>query len=180
MPENFRNPLKLALMALICGATTIATAHEYTVGSITVTHPWARATPPGATIGVVFAEIKAAEGGADTLVTVSSPVAGRVEVHSMTEEDGIMKMRRLDELAIAPGKAVVLSPSGFHVMLFDLKQPLKEGDLVQITFGFEKSGPVTIDASVEPVGAMGPHGLDHQPGHEKIKGGSTGHEHHHQ
>jgi copper(I)-binding protein len=49
-------------------------------------------------------------------------------------------------------------------MLMDLKQPLKEGDLLKLTLMFEKAGPIEVEAPVEPVGAMGPHGFDHQPG----------------
>ena len=177
MPPAVKRCLQIAAVVLGCGCAALATAHEYTAGSVSVTHPWARATPPGATVGVAFAEVSVGDGAADTLVSASSPVAGRVEVHSMTEEDGIMKMRRLDTLAIAPGKPVVLSPAGNHIMLFDLKQPLKDGDLIQVTLVFEKAGPITIDASVEPMGANGPHGLVHQPGQEPESGEHTGHEH---
>ncbi len=166
-------------LAVLVASATLASAHEYEAGTISVAHPWVRTTPPGATVGVAFAEIKAAAGGGDTLVSASSPVAGRVEVHSMTEEDGIMKMRRLEKLGIEAGTSHVLSPSANHIMLVDLKQPLKEGELVKITLVFEKAGPITIDASVEPLGAKGPHGMDHQPGHEPAGGDKAGHQHDH-
>jgi copper(I)-binding protein len=84
-------------------------------------------------------------------------------------------MRRVDALAIAGGKSVVLAPGGYHIMLTDLRQPLKEGDLLKLTLVFEKAGAIEVEATVEPVGAMGPHGFDHQPGAGKAATGSHGH-----
>jgi copper(I)-binding protein len=75
-----------------------------------------------------------------------------------------MKMRQIEKLAIPAGGSAVLKPSGDHIMLFDLKAPLKEGDTVPITLVFEKAGEVKVEATVEPVGAKGPHGMDGQPG----------------
>lgn len=163
------------LALAVLGLTQVpAGAHEYDVGGISVAHPWARATPGGAKVGAVFMEIKAKDGSDDALVSASTPAAGRVEIHTHLQEDGIMKMRRIEKLTIAGGQSAVLKPGGDHVMLFDLKQPLKEGELVPVTLVFEKAGAITVDASVEPVGAKGPHGMDHQPGHEA--GGSGDHE----
>lgn len=79
-----------------------------------------------------------------------------------------MKMRRVDAIDLTAGSAHVLKPSGDHVMLMDLKEPLKEGDLLKITLIFEKAGEIEVDATVEPIGAKGPHGMDHQPGHEAM------------
>ncbi len=143
-------------------------AHEYEASGVTVAHPWARATPGGATIGAAYVEIKAKD--ADTLVAASSPVAARVEIHTHSMDDGVMKMRKLDKLAIPAGGSALLKPSGDHIMLFDLKAPLKEGDLLPITLVFEKAGEIKIDATIEPVGAKGPHGLVQQPGHEDHSG----------
>lgn len=173
-----------AKAALLAGVFSLAAlgptlAHEYETGGITVVHPWARATPGGATVGAAFCEIRAAEGKADQLIAASSPLAGRVEVHTHSQVDGVMKMRRLDALPIAAGASVVLGPAGNHLMLFDLKQPLKEGELIPVTLVFEKSGQVTLDVSIEPAGAKGPHGMDHQPGHDNAgKGSGAGHEGH--
>ena len=72
-------------------------------------------------------------------------------------------MRRIDGLAIKGGKSVVLKPGGYHMMLMDLKRPLKEGDLLKFTLTFEKAGDIEVEATVEPIGAKGPHGFDSQP-----------------
>jgi periplasmic copper chaperone A len=151
----------LILLLLLSGA---AGAHEYTSNGITVAHPWARATPGGVKIGGAYFEMKAAAGRGDRLIAVRSAVAGNAELHSHIMEGGVARMRRVDAIAIGAGKSVVLAPGGYHVMLMDLKQPLKEDDLLKLTLVFEKAGEIEIEATVEPVGAMGPHGFDHQPG----------------
>ncbi len=152
-------------------------AHEASKDGVTVVHPWVRATPGGATVGAAYLEIKLAAGASDRLIGVSSPVAGKVEIHTHLNEGGVMKMRRVDAVALKPGASHLLQPSGDHIMLMDLKGPLKEGDLVALTLSFEKAGAVTIEATVEPIGAKGPHGMDHQPGHE-MPAGAGGHKHH--
>lgn len=144
-----------------------ALAHEYEAGGITVSHPWARATPGGATVGAAYVEIQAKDGQSDVLVAATSPLAGRVELHTHSMDGGVMKMRRMEKLPIAGGASAVLKPSGDHIMLFDLKEPLKEGAVLPITLVFEKAGEVKIEATIEPPGAKGPHGLDHQPGHDQ-------------
>ncbi len=118
----------------------------------------------GATVGSAFAEIKTDKDTSDRLVSVSSPVAKTVEVHSMTMDGNIMRMRRLDGVDLKAGESHVLKPMDEHIMLIGLKQPLKEGDLVKLTFTFEKAGPIEVEGTVEPARRHGPHGLDHQPG----------------
>lgn len=166
-------PFGLLLMVLL---SVPAVAHEYTNKGMTVAHPWARATPGGAKVGGAFLEIKAAAGKGDRLIAARSPVAGSVEIHNHIMEGGIARMRRVEAIAVAGGKSVVLSPGGYHVMLMDLKQPLKEGDLLKLTLVFEKAGEIEVDATVEPIGAKGPHGFDHQPGAPKS---SSAQEHKH-
>ncbi len=152
------------LLVLAAGA---AIAHEFTREGVTVAHPWARATPGGAKVGSAYLEIKAAPGKGDRLVAAQSPVAGSAEIHNHIMDGNIARMRRVEAVPVAGGKSVVLEPSGYHVMLMDLKQPLKEGDLIKLTLVFERAGEIEVDATVEPIGAMGPHGFDHQPGAKK-------------
>ena len=83
-----------------------------------------------------------------------------------------MKMRHLDTLDLQPGTSEILKPSGEHIMLFDLKQPLKEGDPLKLTLTFEKAGPIEVEGTVEPVGATGPHGIEHQLGADAEKSGN--------
>lgn len=156
------------------GAANLAVAHETKKNSITVLHPWARATPPGAKTGVAYFEIAAGQEGGDKLIGAEAAgIAGRVEIHTHEKAGDVMRMRQIEALPVAAGSSVVLGPAGHHLMLMDLKRPLVEGDLVEITLRFEKAGLMPIEATIEPVGAKGPHGMDHQPGHEP--GGHGGH-----
>lgn len=159
---------KIPSLAILAGlaaafAPALAEAHEETVKGVTVAHPWARATPEGQKVGAAFAEIKTDKDTSDRLIGVSSPVATNGEVHSMTMEGDVMKMRRLDGIDLKPGQSVVLKPMADHIMLLGLKEPLKEGDLVKLTLTFEKAGPIEVEGTVEAPGAMGPHGLAKQP-----------------
>jgi copper(I)-binding protein len=164
------------LLLLTAGLET-ALAHEFAREGVTVAHPWARATPGGAKIGGAYLEIKAAAGKGDRLIGARSPVAGGAEIHSHITEGGIARMRRVDAVVIPPGQSLVLGPGGYHVMLVDLNQPLKEGDLIKLTLVFEKAGEIEVDATVEPIGATGPHGFDHQPGTTKKAPRAGSHNH---
>ena len=96
---------------------------------------------------------------ADRLVSVSGDIAGRIELHEMAMDDGVMKMRPLEKgLTIEPGKTVKLAPGGNHVMMLDLKAPLKQGDKVPLTLDFEKAGKVAVSLDVQAVGAQAPGG----------------------
>jgi copper(I)-binding protein len=91
------------------------------------------------------------------LVAVSSPVAGTVEVHEMKMVDDMMKMRQLQSLDLPPGQPVKLAPGGYHLMLLNLKQPLKEGDKVPLTLEVEDAqkvrSKIVVDAPVKPLTA---------------------------
>jgi periplasmic copper chaperone A len=164
--------LAVALVLIVVGA---ATAHEFSSKDITISHPWARATPGGISVGGAYFEIKAAPGNGDRLISARSTIAGSVEVHRSSIENGVAKMRHIDALAIKGGESVVLKPGGYHMMLMDLKRPLKEGDTLKFTLSFEKAGDIEVEATVEPAGAKGPHGFDSQP--VSTEKGSAAHKH---
>jgi periplasmic copper chaperone A len=154
----------------VATVTSGAAAHEVANKGVMVAHPWLRATPGGSTIGAAFMEIRTDKGVTDRLISASSPVAGHIEVHTHTMEGDVMKMRKIDAIDLKAGESHVLKPMGEHMMLFDLKQPLKEGDQVKLQLTFEKAGVLEIDGSVEAVGANGPHGMDHQPVSDDMSG----------
>ena len=101
----------------------------------TVKDPWVRGTVAQQKTTGMFAQITSSSGG--KLVSVSSPVAGLVEVHEMVMDGNVMKMRAVTGLELPAGKAVDLKPGGYHVMLMDLKQALKAGDSVPVTLVIE-------------------------------------------
>jgi len=112
-----------------------------------------RATPPGAKVAGAFMNIENQGKEADRLVAASSPVAGFVEIHEMTMDGGLMKMRAVKGIDLKPGATVELRPGGYHVMLEDLKQPLKQGDQIPVLLTFEKAGVVEVKVHVEAMGA---------------------------
>jgi hypothetical protein len=142
-------------VALLCAAP--ARAQEVKAGDLVITQAWTRATPNGAKIGGGYLTIENKGSTPDRLIGGSADIAGKLEVHEMAMTDGVMKMRPLDNgLTIDPGKSVKLAPGGYHLMMFDLKNPLKQGDTVPITLKFEKAGEVKVSLAVQGIGAQAP------------------------
>jgi periplasmic copper chaperone A len=115
---------------------------------ISVITPWSRATPGAAKNGAVFLEVKSTAEDADKLLSASSTVAENVEIHNHINDNGIMKMRRVDFIEIAGGGSTKLVPGGYHIMLLGLKQPLKAGETFKLKLTFEKAGAVEVDVAV--------------------------------
>jgi periplasmic copper chaperone A len=134
---------------------------------VTVKDPWIRSTVPQQKATGAFMQLSAAQ---DTrLVEAKSPVAGTVEIHEMKMENNVMKMRPVQGVDIAAGKAVDLKPGGYHVMLMDLKEQMKDGASVPVTLVFEgkdkKRETVEIKATVRPL-AGGAAKKDPHEGHK--------------
>src|SRR6185312_12977990 len=136
-----------------------ARAEDVKAGDLVITQGWTRATPGGAKTGGGFLTIENKGSSPDKLVGVSADVAGKIEVHQMATDGGVMKMRPVEGgLTIEPGKTVKLAPGGLHLMMMDLKSPLKQGDRLPVTLQFEKAGKVAVTLDVQAVGAPGPSG----------------------
>jgi periplasmic copper chaperone A len=134
-----------------------ATADEVKAGDLVITQAWSRATPNGAKTGGSYLTIENKGSAPDKLIGASADVAGSIQVHEMSMTDGTMKMRPLENgLAIEPGKTVKLAPGGYHLMMMDLKNQLKQGDKLAITLEFEKAGKVPVSFDVMGVGSQGP------------------------
>jgi copper(I)-binding protein len=137
-------------IALAALTLAVSAAHAQT----TVKDPWVRGTVPQQKATGAFMQLTSTQGG--KLVSASSPSAGVVEVHEMAMEGSTMKMRAVPSLDLPAGKSVELKPGGYHVMLMDLKAPLKEGDSVAITLVVEgkdgKKESVEVKAPVKPLG----------------------------
>ena len=148
----------LSILALVAALFTSAAQAQ----SVSVKDPWVRATVAQQKASGLFAQISAAQGA--RLLSASSPVAGVVEIHEMSMDGNVMKMRALPSgLDLPAGQTVELKPGGYHVMLLDLKQTLKAGDTVDATLTVEhKDGrreDIAVKAPVRALGAMG------APGH---------------
>jgi copper(I)-binding protein len=148
----------IALTTLAASLFTVpAQAGDAKAGDLVITQAWSRATPNGAKIAGGYLTIENKGAAADRLVGGSGDIAGKVEIHEMAMNSGVMTMRPLDKgLAIEPGKTVKLAPGGYHLMLMDLKGPFKQGDKVPVTLEFEKAGKVTLSFDVQGVGAQAP------------------------
>ena len=134
-------------------------------------HACTRATPGGAKIGGGYLTIENKGAEPDILMGGSSPAAAKVEVHEMAMKDGVMTMRPVKGgLSIPPGQSVTLAPGGYHIMLMELKAPLKQGNKVPVKLQFEKAGKINVTFDIQGVGASGPpsNQMDHaMPGMQK-------------
>jgi copper(I)-binding protein len=143
-----------ALAATLLAAP--ARAEEVKAGDLVISQAWSRATPSGAKIAGGFLTIENKGAAPDRLLGGSGDF-GKIEVHEMAMNNGVMTMRELDKgLTIDPGKTVKFAPGGYHLMLMDLKDPLKQGDKVPLTLEFEKAGKVNLSLDVQAVGAQAP------------------------
>jgi copper(I)-binding protein len=148
-----------------------ALAHGYKLGDLAIGHPWARATPGGAKVGGGYLSVTNSGTSSDRLTGVTFSDADHVEIHEMSMDGGVMKMRPLPNgVEIKPGETVKLTPEGNHLMFMGLKAPLKQGDMVKGQLTFEKAGPVDVEFKIDTIGAMAPSHGDHNGGAMKMDG----------
>lgn len=130
------------------------TAPALAADPVRVADGWARATLPGQDSSAAYLTLTAPDG--DTLSGLASPSAGMVMLHRTVREDGHETMVDVDGLNLPPGQPIRLKPRGLHIMLMDMKQPLKAGDTLKLTLTFAKAGQQTVEVPVKPVSANGP------------------------
>jgi len=128
------------LLLAACGKTAQA--------PIEVRNAWSPLTPPGATVAAVYAEVSARQ--ADTLLSASSPVAETTQMHSTLEDNGMMQMRPVSQLALHADETVRFEPGGLHLMLTGLRQALPADSQFPLTLHFAKAGDVTVTVQVRP------------------------------
>ncbi|MDQ5848815.1 MAG: copper chaperone PCu(A)C, partial [Pseudomonadota bacterium] len=121
----------LLLSLLILPASVLA--HNVEKGDLQIRHPWSRATPPGAKVGVGYMELRNRGSQPDRLLGASTPLAKRVEMHVTRREGDVVRMRQVESFDIPAGERVELGPGGGHLMLVDLARPLKKGERVPLT-----------------------------------------------
>jgi periplasmic copper chaperone A len=142
------------VLSLAAGA---AAAQEFKAGPLEIDQPWSRATPKGAKVAAGYLTIKNTGTEPDRLVGVSSPAAGKSEIHEMSMEKGVMKMRPVPGgVEIKPGETVELKPGSFHIMMTGLKNPIERGKPFKASLTFEKAGPVEVEFTVVAAGASPP------------------------
>ena len=158
---RFLLPAGIATVLTLASAISFVRAAEVAVGTLRITSAWARATPPGASVGAAYATIENRGEADDRLLSAASPAARAVELHQTIEENGMAKMRPLEDAVAPAAGALEMRPGGTHIMLVGLAAPLKAGETVPVTLLFETAGAVTVDLIVAPIGADGPPDAHH-------------------
>jgi copper(I)-binding protein len=147
---KFRSLIPALVLTL---AATGALAHDYKLGSLVINHPWSRATPKGATVAGGYLKITNNGTTPDRFVSGSSAAGKRFEIHEMSMDGGVMKMRELkDGIEIAPGATVEFKPGSYHVMFVDIGKPFAKGDKVKTTLTFQKAGKIDVEFYVGDIG----------------------------
>ena len=167
----------LAVLALAAGLIPLpAAAQEFSVGTLRISQVWSPVPPDGARVAGAYMTITNTGSEPDTLVGGTAAVAGRIEVHEMAVQDGVMRMRELKPgLVIKPGETVVLRPGSFHLMLMDMKDRPAAGQTFTGTLVFEKAGTLQVIYKVEPFGTRTP-GDGGQAAKAGQKGSGSGHQ----
>lgn len=132
-------------MAATLVAALLGIATTSALAQVEVTSPWARATVQGQKTSSAYMQLKSSE--ESFFVGAESPAAATVELHEMRMDGNVMRMRAVPKLDLPVGKAVELKPGGYHLMLIDLRQPLRKGDIIPITLKIE--GRDKIQKTVE-------------------------------
>ncbi len=139
-------------------AVTLAAPAAWAQATLKVEAPWARPTLQGQTVGGGYLRIVGGASG-DRLISARADIAGRVELHTMSMDGNVMRMRQVDAIEVPAGQTVELKPGGLHLMFMDLKTPLKTGVAFPLNLRFEKAGEVTVEVKVQPGAPAG------QPAH---------------
>lgn len=138
----------IALAAMLIGAGLMQPAMAQQTSSMQIESPWARPTIGKSKLTAAYMRIVNNGSEPDHLVAASSPAAGKVELHDNIRDGDVMKMREVKTIEIKPGDKVELKPAGLHMMVLDLKQPLKPGQSLPMTLQFEKAGKIQVDVPV--------------------------------
>lgn len=132
-------------------AETATAGGTVVVGTLTLSAGTAKPMPPGAKVGGGGLTIANAGQTDDTLVAVESAAAGRVELHEMTMDNDVMRMRKLNGIAVPAGQTVTLTGGGLHLMFMDVAKPFRQGDTIPLTLTFQTAGKIAYDL---PVGTL--------------------------
>ena len=128
----------------------LAFSYSNAEDAVTVTDVWVRQVPPASTISAAYMKIANSGSEDDKLVSASSTAAETAEIHlSSVDDKGVAKMEKVDGVAVPAGGAAELKPGSYHIMLIGLKEPLEDGENVEIVLDFENAGQVTVSAPVK-------------------------------
>lgn len=141
-------PALLAALAALAALASPAGAAATPRDDYAVSRGWLRAAPPGAAASAAFFTLDNRSGADRTLVGVRTPVAGRVEMHTHSMAGGMMQMREVESIAVPAGSPAVLRPGGKHLMVFDVKRPLRAGETIDFELQFDDGSVLVIGLPV--------------------------------
>jgi copper(I)-binding protein len=155
MKRSLLKTLSISILSLgFCGSMMAQDVSKTVItNAIKIENAYTRATAPGQQVAGGFMKIEN-KGTADQLVSASSPVAGEVQLHEMSMDGNVMKMRQVKDIAVPANGAVELKPGGYHLMFLNLKGPFNAGQTVPVKLKFAKAGEVEVKLPVNAVGAM--------------------------
>ena len=148
--------MRFLLAALLLLLAVDAQAQGAEKGDLQVRHPWSRATPPGAKVAAGYMEIRNLGSQPDRLLSASTAVAKRVEMHVTRREGEVARMRQVQSFEIPARERFALRPGGSHLMLADLVRPLAKGERFAMTLRFERAGEMQIELEVQELGSRDP------------------------
>jgi len=155
------NSLAVFLLAVVTVFVHAQAQTTTSSNSISIEHPWARATFAGGKTGSAYLTIRNSGTSSDRLIEASTPLANKVQFHQENDADRVMRMREMPAVTIPPGASVILKPGGTHIMIIGLTRQLKAGQNFPLTLGFERAGKVDLRVPVFSAGAMGNGEMEH-------------------
>ena len=141
--------IRILMATLLTVFSTLAMAQDFAVGTLKIDHPWSRALPPNAPAGAAYLVIHNNGTEPDALVSASTPIAAKAELHTHVMIGEVMKMQQVESVEIPAGGESKFAPGGNHVMLFGLKKPLVAGQSFPLTLVFETAGAVDIEVNIQ-------------------------------
>jgi hypothetical protein len=169
----------VVLFLVLTVLSSVTSAENFQAGSIHIRNPFSSALPPISKNGAIYLTLVNQGHHSDQLVGAATPIAERVEIHTHRMEDGMMKMRKVDEVELPPDEEVVFAPGGNHIMLIGLSQALKEGEYFPLMLHLEKTGYVEVKVIIEAAGVTSSEQSEHDHGspamqvHVVIEGGKV-------
>jgi copper(I)-binding protein len=150
------HPLRLLKILSGLGLGLLISLSSAAAGELTIDNAFARATIGAGKNGTAYMTIQNDGAAPDRLLGATSEAAAKTMIHESRMVDGVMTMRHLDAITIAPGETVRLAPGGRHLMLMGLKAPLREGESLSVTLRFERSSDIAITLPIASFSANAP------------------------
>ena len=138
-------------LALLFVTISLLISNSASASPLKIDNAYVRATPPHAKNSAAFMMINNSGTQEIKLIAASSDIAARVELHNHLMQDGLMKMRQVEQISIKAENKTELQPGSYHIMFFELKQPLKDGESVALKLYFDNGEEITIDAPIKKI-----------------------------